>query len=61
MRPQYRSGEVANVLTWLRDFNVGRSDPVRFVGVEYYFAGPEAYDAVAAYTCGRPHRTGSTS
>ena len=34
---------------WLRAFNAGRADPVRFVGVEYYFTGPEAYDAVDAH------------
>jgi erythromycin esterase len=49
MSPQYRSAEVAAVLAWLREFNVGRADPVRFVGVEYYFTGPEASDAVAAH------------
>ena len=49
MSPQYRSGEVADVLAWLRAFNAGRTDPVRFVGVEYYFTGPEASDAVDAH------------
>ena len=47
--PQYWSGEVADVLAWLRAINTGRTDPVRFVGVEYYFTGPEAFDAVDAH------------
>jgi len=46
MSPQWQSREVADVLRWLRDHNSGRSDPVRFVGVEYYLTGPTAYDAV---------------
>jgi erythromycin esterase len=49
MSPQYQSGEVADVLVWLRAINTGRADPVRFVGVEYYLTGPEASDAVAAH------------
>jgi erythromycin esterase len=36
MGPQWQSREVADVLRWLRAFNTGRPDSVRFVGVEYY-------------------------
>ncbi|MGC4954295.1 erythromycin esterase family protein [Actinomadura citrea] len=49
MLPQYQTGEVADVLRWLRDFNAGRADKVRFVGVEYFLTGPSAYDAVQAH------------
>ena len=49
MSPQWQSREVADVLRWLREFNSGRPDKVRFVGVEYYLTGPDAYDAVDAY------------
>jgi erythromycin esterase-like protein len=49
MSPQWQSREVADVLRWLRAFNTGRSDPVRFVGVEYYLTRASAYDAVEAY------------
>lgn len=43
--------EIADMLTWLRDFNTGRqaSDQVRFVGVEYYTTWLPAYDIVDAY------------
>ena len=59
MSPQYQSGEVADVLAWLRVFNTGRADPVSFVGIEYYLTGPEASDAVAAYVAAtRPDRLG---
>ncbi len=49
MSPQWQSAEVADVLRWLRDFNAGRDDKVRFVGVEYYLLQPLAYDAVDAH------------
>jgi erythromycin esterase len=49
MSPQWQSRQVADVLQWLRDFNADRPDKVQFVGVEYYFTGPLAYDAVDAY------------
>jgi erythromycin esterase-like protein len=39
MSPQWQSRQVADVLAWLRDYNAGRSDKVRFVGVEYYLLG----------------------
>ncbi|GAA5142411.1 erythromycin esterase family protein [Pseudonocardia adelaidensis] len=52
MSPQWRSREVADVLRWLREFNGGRPDEVRFVGVEYYLTGPDAYDDVDAYVAG---------
>lgn len=40
MSPQWQSREVAAVLQWLRDYNAGHADKVRFVGVEYYLLGP---------------------
>ncbi|MES9535798.1 erythromycin esterase family protein [Actinomadura sp. NPDC000600] len=49
MLPQYQTREVADVLRWLRDFNAGRADKVRFVGVEYFLTGLPAYDAVRAH------------
>ncbi|CAM3716200.1 erythromycin esterase family protein [Kibdelosporangium persicum] len=47
--PMWQNHEVADVLLWLRDFNKGRADKVRFVGVEYYLTGLSAYDAVDAF------------
>jgi erythromycin esterase-like protein len=49
LSPQWQSREVAQVLAWLRDYNTGRADKVRFVGVEYYLLRVLAYDAVEAY------------
>jgi erythromycin esterase-like protein len=49
MSPQWQSRQVAEVLAWLRDYNVGRTDKVGFVGVEYYLLGALAYNAVDAY------------
>jgi erythromycin esterase len=46
MSPQYQFRQVADVLRWLRAFNAGRADKVQSVGVEYYFTGRSAYDAV---------------
>ena len=46
MSPQWQSRQVADVLAWLRDYNAGRADKVRF---EYYLLGALAYDAVDAY------------
>ena len=46
---QWQTKEVADVLRWLRDFNAGRDDKVSFVGVEYYFTGRLAYEAVESY------------
>jgi erythromycin esterase len=40
---------VAEVLAWLRTYNAGHADKVRFVGVEYYLLRALAYDAVEAY------------
>jgi erythromycin esterase len=48
MLAQWHSPKVADVLRWIRAYNTGRSDKVRFVGVEYYLTGQPAYDAVAA-------------
>src|SRR6266702_5472333 len=53
MLAQWHSPRVADVLRWLRAYNTGRSDKVRFVGVEYYLTGQPAYDAVAAYVAAR--------
>jgi erythromycin esterase len=49
MTGQWQSRPVADLLRWLRGYNAGRADKVRFVGVEYYYTGPEAYDAVEAH------------
>jgi erythromycin esterase-like protein len=52
MSPQWQSRQVADVLAWLRDYNAGHADKVRFVGVEYYLLGALAYNAVDAYVAG---------
>jgi len=49
---QWQNREVADVLRWLREFNAGRADKVRYVGVEYYFTGLLAYNAVQSYVAG---------
>lgn len=49
---QWQTREVAGLLRWLRDFNIGRVDKVRFTGVEYYLTGPAACDEVDAYLAG---------
>jgi erythromycin esterase-like protein len=49
MSPQWQNREVADVLRWLHDFNEGRTDKVRFVGVEFYLTPPQAYDDVETY------------
>ena len=49
MSPQWRWREVIDVLEWLREFNTGRDDKVRFVGVEHYFTRRLAYDEIADY------------
>ena len=51
MSPQYRTREVADVLSWLRTYNAGHRghDQVSFVGVEHYFTRPIAYDVVERY------------
>jgi erythromycin esterase-like protein len=49
MGDQWQSRQVADVLRWLRDFNADRADKVQFVGMEYFFTRPLAYDAVEAY------------
>ncbi|WUI01521.1 erythromycin esterase family protein [Spirillospora sp. NBC_00431] len=51
MSPQWRTKEVEDVLRWLRGYNAARpaKDKVRFVGVEYYFTRPAAYDAIKAH------------
>jgi erythromycin esterase-like protein len=43
---QWQTREVADLLRWLREFNAGRADKVRFFGVEFYFLGLAAYDAI---------------
>jgi erythromycin esterase-like protein len=52
MSPQWQSRQVADVLRWLRDYNAGHEDTVRFAGVEYYLTGPLAYNAIEAYVAG---------
>jgi erythromycin esterase len=49
MSPQWQWREVADVLSWLRNFNAGRADTVGFVGVEHYFTRLLAYDALTDY------------
>ena len=49
MSPQWQSAEVADVLRWLRSYNRGRADKVRFFGVEYYLTRRLAYDAIDRY------------
>lgn len=49
MSPAWRTREVADVLTWLRAYNRGHRDKVRFAGVEYFTTRPLSYEAVAAY------------
>jgi erythromycin esterase-like protein len=57
MSPQYRTGEVADVLAWLRGYNAEHRDQVSFVGVEYYFTRSIAYDVVDRYVAAvAPHR-----
>jgi erythromycin esterase len=45
----FRNREVADVLTWLREYNRTHRDQVRFTGVEYFATRPLAYDAVETY------------
>ncbi|HEX4818221.1 MAG TPA: erythromycin esterase family protein [Nonomuraea sp.] len=53
----WKTQEVAAVLRWLRDYNSGRADKVRFVGVEFYATGHAAYDAVSSHVATvAPHR-----
>jgi len=52
MSPQWQDRQVADVLAWLRDYNAGHADKVRFVGVEYYLLRALAYDAVEHYVAG---------
>ena len=41
---------MVGTLRWVRAFNAAHpDDPVRFVGVEYYYTGRPAYDAVRRY------------
>jgi erythromycin esterase len=50
MTGQWQSRETLRALRWLRAFNVAHPDDVvRFVGVEYYYTGRPAYDAVKRY------------
>ncbi len=50
MTGQWQSRETVRTLRWLRSFNVDHpNDRVRFVGVEYYYTGRPAYDAVRRY------------
>jgi erythromycin esterase len=57
MSDQYQTREVADVLRWLRSYNAEHAHKVRFVGVEYYYTRPSAYEAVAAHVAeSAPHR-----
>jgi erythromycin esterase-like protein len=49
MSGQWQTREVADVLRWLRAYNAGHAGKVRFFGVEYFFTGLAAYDAVDAH------------
>jgi hypothetical protein len=49
MSPQWHWREAVDVLRWLRQFNAGRDDQVRFIGVEHYFTRLLAYDALSGY------------
>lgn len=49
LSPAWRTQEVADLLTWLREYNRTHRDDVRFVGVEYFATRPLAYDAVDGY------------
>jgi erythromycin esterase len=53
MGGQWQTREVADVLRWLRGYNSGRRDQVRFVGVEYYLTGQPAYDAIDEFVARR--------
>ncbi len=46
---QWQTREMADLLQWLAEFNTGRADKVQFTGVEYYFTGHLAYNAVDTY------------
>jgi len=48
MTGQWQSRQTADLLRWLRHYNAEHADKVQFVGVEYYYTGPEAYHAVEA-------------
>lgn len=52
MSGQWQTRETESVLRWLRDYNQGRDDKVSFFGVEYYFTGSPAYDAIEDYVTG---------
>ncbi len=49
MTGQWQSRQTVELFRRLRAFNARRHDPVRFIGVEYYYTGRLAYDAVDAY------------
>lgn len=56
MTGQWRSRQVMDVLRWLRRFNAGRADKVRFAGVEFYYTGRPAYRAIDTYVAGAAPR-----
>ena len=57
MTGQWASSHAVALLRRLRTFNTGRRDPVRFLGVDYYYTGRLAYDAVEDYVAkAAPHR-----
>ncbi|MFF8640180.1 erythromycin esterase family protein [Streptomyces sp. NPDC015345] len=46
----WNTDEFADLLTWMRDYNRAHpKDPVRFMGNDHIYAGPELYDKVTAY------------
>jgi erythromycin esterase len=49
MSTGHRTEEVADLLSWLREYNETHRDDVQFVGVEYFTTRPLAYDAVQTY------------
>jgi erythromycin esterase len=57
MTGQWQSRETLRALRWVRAVNQAHPrDPVRFVGVEYYYTGRPAYDAVRRYVAGHAPR-----
>lgn len=49
MSQVHRTREVADLLSWLREYNRTHRENVQFVGVEYFTTRRLAYDAVQAY------------
>jgi erythromycin esterase len=61
MSTAWRTGEVVDVLEWLRTHNRRNPhDQVRFVGTEAYAVQPFLYDEVEQYVAGRSPKDGHT-